>query len=66
MTEDMRQLLQKLRKYVRIAAVGGSDFKKQEYQLGKNCLEEFDFVFSENGLVCYENGKLRAKQVLKK
>ena len=38
-----------------IAIVGGSDFEKQIEQMGEDTLKLFDYVFSENGLVAYEN-----------
>lgn len=38
--------------------VGGSDLSKQLEQLGPDVLSMFDYVFSENGLVAYEEGKL--------
>jgi phosphomannomutase len=41
-----------------IGTVGGSDLVKQSEQLGKSCLELFDYVFSENGLVGYHNNIL--------
>lgn len=34
--------------------VGGSDFDKIKEQKGPNILEEFDYVFAENGLVAYK------------
>jgi phosphomannomutase len=47
----MLEFLRKLRNEVYIAIVGGSDLAKQEEQLGPTILEDFDYVFSENGLV---------------
>lgn len=43
-----------------IGIVGGSNFEKQIEQLGEDTLNLFDYVFSENGLVAFENknGKL--------
>lgn len=38
-----------------IGIVGGSNFEKQIEQLGENTLNLFDYVFSENGLVAFEN-----------
>ena len=40
-----------------VGVVGGSDFKKQEEQLGSDVLQQFDYVFSENGLLSFHNGK---------
>jgi phosphomannomutase len=56
-TQDMLDTLKKLREKVTIGIVGGSDLAKQVEQLGDSVLQDFDFVFSENGLVAYENGK---------
>jgi len=55
-TSDMKELLKELRKKVTVGVVGGSDFKKIQEQLGDHMENEFDYVFSENGLVAYENG----------
>ena len=41
-----------------IGIVGGSDYAKQLEQLGEDTLKLFKFVFSENGLVAYENGEI--------
>jgi len=57
-TENMRQTLIKLRKKVAIAVVGGSDIKKIQEQLGENVEHDFDFVFSENGLMAYKDSKI--------
>ena len=40
-----------------IGIVGGSDLNKQEEQLGKDIIQMFDWVFSENGLVAFKKGK---------
>jgi phosphomannomutase len=37
--------------------IGGSDLVKQEQQLGDNVLDMFDYVFPENGLIAYKDGK---------
>lgn len=47
----MLEFLRKLRNEVYTGIVGGSDLVKQEEQLGPTILEDFDYVFSENGLV---------------
>lgn len=42
----------------KIGIVGGSDLEKMLEQLnGKRILNEFDYIFPENGLVQIENGK---------
>lgn len=45
-----------------IGIVGGSNFEKQIEQLGEDTLNLFDYCFSENGLVAFENknGKLES------
>ncbi|KAK4528228.1 hypothetical protein GAYE_SCF53G6163 [Galdieria yellowstonensis] len=65
-SREMLEFLRKLRNEVYTAIVGGSDLAKQEEQLGPTILEDFDYVFSENGLVAYENGKLIHTQNLAK
>ncbi|KAJ3183223.1 Phosphomannomutase [Gaertneriomyces sp. JEL0708] len=59
---EMKQLLADLRKKVVIGFVGGSDLSKQKEQLGDDCLLDFDFCFSENGLTAYRSGKVLASQ----
>ncbi|KAK9916929.1 hypothetical protein WJX75_008917 [Coccomyxa subellipsoidea] len=58
--------LQELRKYVKVGIVGGSDQVKICEQLGPNAPTEYDYLFSENGLVAYKEGKVLAIQSLKK
>ena len=55
--EDMKNFLFDLRKSYTVGVVGGSDFSKQKEQLGDNLLNDFDYVFAENGLIAYENGQ---------
>lgn len=52
--EEMRKTLESLRKKVTIGFVGGSDLSKQIEQFGPDVLEQFDYSFSENGLVAYK------------
>lgn len=52
----MIELLERLREKVVIGFVGGSDLAKQKEQLGENCLEMFDYCFSENGLTAFKKG----------
>ncbi|ODV92136.1 hypothetical protein CANCADRAFT_82609 [Tortispora caseinolytica NRRL Y-17796] len=59
---EVKETLQKLREKVVIGYVGGSDFAKQEEQLGKTLLDDFDYCFSENGLTAYKAGKKMASQ----
>lgn len=61
-TKEMDDFLQKLRQKVKIGVVGGSDFEKVQEQLGNDVVEKYDYVFPENGLVAYKDGKLLCKQ----
>ncbi|CAD2214227.1 phosphomannomutase [Angomonas deanei] len=57
-TDDMKAILKKAREVgFTIGIVGGSDYSKQKEQLGDSILEDFDFVFSENGLLSFKEGK---------
>ena len=56
----MLQLLSQLRHKVAIGYVGGSDFSKQQEQLGSKTIPVtslFDFCFSENGLTAFRLGQ---------
>lgn len=56
----MMQLLADLRKKVAIGYVGGSDYAKQQEQLGSAEVPVhslFDFCFAENGLTAYKLGE---------
>ncbi|KAH0631789.1 hypothetical protein JD844_019597 [Phrynosoma platyrhinos] len=64
MTPEMADFLQALRKKVKVGVVGGSDFEKIQEQLGEDVVEKFDYVFPENGLVAYKDGKFVSKQGL--
>lgn len=56
-TPEMRETVQKVREAgYTIGVVGGSDLKKQEEQLGADVLQQFDFLFSENGLLGFKDG----------
>merc|ERR1712137_792319 len=45
--------------------VGGSNLAKQKVQLGDDVIDQFDYVFPENGLLGYKNGKLFHQMELK-
>jgi len=64
-TPEMDAFLADLRSKAYVGIVGGSDFSKQREQLGDNVLGEWDYVFSENGLVAYKQGQLLAQQSFK-
>ena len=61
MGPEVRAYLSKLRQRVTVGVVGGSDFVKQQEQLGSTSLQDFDYSFSENGLVAYKGEQLLAK-----
>ncbi|CAH2041024.1 unnamed protein product [Thlaspi arvense] len=50
-TPEMLKFMQELRKVVTVGVVGGSDLVKISEQLGKSVINDYDYVFSENGLV---------------
>jgi len=61
-TQEMKNFLVSLRKRVPVGLVGGSDLSKIAEQMGgQQVLEEFDYVFSENGLVAYNGNELIGK-----
>ncbi|KAK2976551.1 hypothetical protein RJ640_023789 [Escallonia rubra] len=64
-TPQMLEFMHKLRKVVTVGVVGGSDLVKISEQLGKTVVNDFDYVFAENGLVAYKDGKLIGTQSLK-
>ncbi|KAG2404361.1 Phosphomannomutase protein [Vigna angularis] len=53
------------RKVVTVGVVGGSDLVKISEQLGNTVTNDYDYVFSENGLVAHKEGKLVGTQSLK-
>ncbi|XP_039134357.1 phosphomannomutase-like [Dioscorea cayenensis subsp. rotundata] len=61
------EFMKKLREVVTVGVVGGSDLVKISEQLGKirSVINDYDYVFSENGLVAYKNGELIGCQSLK-
>jgi phosphomannomutase len=60
--EETLKFLKELRKKCAVAIVGGSDYHKICEQLGTGFETECDYLFSENGLVAYKDGKEIAKQ----
>jgi len=64
-TAEMHQLIKELSERVAIGVVGGSDLVKIQEQMGKEVIINFDFVFSENGLVAHKEGKLFKTQSFK-
>ncbi|KAL5727560.1 phosphomannomutase [Ranunculus cassubicifolius] len=64
-TANMTQFMKNLRKVMTVGVVGGSDLSKISEQLGKTVIDDYDFVFSENGLMAHKDGKLIETQSLK-
>eukprot|EP01006_Ploeotia_vitrea_P035567 TRINITY_DN65896_c9_g1_i1.p2 TRINITY_DN65896_c9_g1~~TRINITY_DN65896_c9_g1_i1.p2 ORF type:complete len:258 (-),score=157.35 TRINITY_DN65896_c9_g1_i1:322-1095(-) len=64
-TKEMADFMKDVSKESYIAIVGGSDLDKQYEQLGANVLNEWDYVFPENGLVAFKKGEKIAEQDLK-
>ena len=53
-----------MRKKFDVAVVGGSDLNKLKRQLGEDKLfKNFDYVFAENGLVAFKEGKKLPSEV---
>lgn len=53
-----------MRKDFDIGVVGGSDFNKIKEQLGgESMLKKYKYIFAENGLIAYKDGKPLPKQV---
>lgn len=64
-TTEMSDFLRKLLGDVAVGLVGGSDLCKIEEQMGgANTIQDFDYVFPENGLVALRKGKEFAKESL--
>ncbi|CAL5397876.1 unnamed protein product [Camellia sinensis] len=61
-TPDMLDFMKELRKVVTVGVVGGSDLVKISEQLGKSVINDYDYVFAENGLVAHKDGKLFGTQ----
>ncbi|XP_042379130.1 phosphomannomutase [Zingiber officinale] len=64
-TPQMLEFMRELRKVVTVGVVGGSDLIKITEQLGNSVLNDYDYVFSENGLLAHKNQKLIGRQSLK-
>jgi len=59
--QEMLDVLRELRKRVSVGVVGGSNLPKIKEQLGETATEEYDYLFAENGVVCFHNGKQNEK-----
>ncbi|KAE8703678.1 Phosphomannomutase [Hibiscus syriacus] len=64
-TPEMLEFMKELRKVDSVGVVGGSDLSKISEQLGKSVINDYDYVFSENGLVAHKDGRLIDTQSLK-
>ncbi|KAL6565929.1 hypothetical protein OROHE_004984 [Orobanche hederae] len=64
-TSKMLEFMQELKKVVTVGVVGGSDLVKISEQLGNRVINDYDYVFAENGLVAYKDGNLIGTQSLK-
>lgn len=64
-TPQMLEFMRDLREVVTVGVVGGSDLVKITEQLGKTVMNDYDYVFSENGLLAHKNGELIGRQSLK-
>ena len=53
-TPEMNNFLAALREKIVIGTVGGSDFPKQQEQLGNDVQQRFDYCFGENGLTAFK------------
>lgn len=65
-TPEMQKFMNDIKKKVTCGIVGGSDIAKQQHQLGSNVIQEWPYIFAENGLDAYKNGKELARQNLSK
>lgn len=63
-TPEMQKFMDDIKKKVTCGIVGGSDIVKQQHQLGSNVIQEWRYIFAENGLDAYKSGKLLARQSL--
>ncbi|XP_078316890.1 uncharacterized protein LOC111120200 isoform X2 [Crassostrea virginica] len=55
--QEMLDFLKKLKQKCFVGIVGGSDLSKIAEQMGSDVVHEYDYVFAENGLVAYKEGK---------
>ena len=55
---EMRAFMASLREKITVGVVGGSDFPKQKEQLGEDVTSQFDYAFSENGLMAFKGETL--------
>ena len=66
-TPTMKEFILKLKETCVIGIVGGSDLVKMEEQMGGDgCTRMYDYVFSENGLLAFKDGKEFCRMSIKK
>ncbi|CAI9740427.1 phosphomannomutase-like [Octopus vulgaris] len=65
---EMKESLKALQQKVAVGLVGGSDKAKIVEQMGSNSdvIKEFDYFFSENGVIAYKNGDLIGEESIQK
>eukprot|EP01101_Sappina_pedata_P012385 TRINITY_DN84_c0_g1_i1.p1 TRINITY_DN84_c0_g1~~TRINITY_DN84_c0_g1_i1.p1 ORF type:complete len:260 (+),score=121.20 TRINITY_DN84_c0_g1_i1:311-1090(+) len=63
---DMKKFIAELRTKVSVAIVGGSMMLRVIDKLGPDVLDQFDYVFAENGLVAYKDGNHLASNEIAK
>mmetsp|Transcript_38426 Transcript_38426/g.69287 ORF Transcript_38426/g.69287 Transcript_38426/m.69287 type:complete len:290 (+) Transcript_38426:35-904(+) len=56
-TPEMRNFFRALNTKISVGVVGGSDLAKQKEQLGDDVVTEYDYSFSENGLIAFKDGE---------
>lgn len=62
-TAKMKCFMQQVKERAIIAVVGGSDLDKIKEQMGgESFIQDYDYVFAENGLVAYKDGALISKK----
>jgi len=64
LSSEMEQFLLNLRRKMPIAIVCRSNLTEQKEQLGPHVLNEWDYVFLENGLVAHKDGQHLATRTL--
>ncbi|XP_044762968.1 phosphomannomutase [Coccinella septempunctata] len=67
-SDDMEDfLLNRVKPLTKIGLVGGSDFQKISEQMnGDSVLLKYDYVFPENGLISFKNGKETCRQSIQR
>ncbi|XP_065178941.1 phosphomannomutase 2-like [Sycon ciliatum] len=64
-TPEMKKFMAELRTKCKIGVVGGSNLAKISEQMDGDVLDLYDYVFAENGLVAYKDGKHLATTSIK-